>query len=235
MVLMDCLDLKQTDFRSAWMRTWELQQTVNRKVLDITHIWCRASADTMGSLVFLVSVPGEFLKCANPYFLLRCWKWYKSDQVALHSATQKQPKNFTIFQGLGQSPGLNKFTLHIYAGPCNGVTAAGCDQTEGERVAYEVIGKGVNPPQDCQALFFCSALPGFPLWQLLADIHHRFINLPYLLRQNSLQPIFEAYNLGVWSMGFPLLPLHECCLGLWTGADLGHRFRWGQLRCWSAL
>lgn len=26
-----------------------------------------------------------------------------------------QPKNFTIFQVLGQSPGLNKFTLHIYA------------------------------------------------------------------------------------------------------------------------
>lgn len=68
-------------------------------------------------------------------------KCYKSDQVALHSATQKQPKNFTIFQQLSQSPDLNKFTLHIYTDTCNGVTAARCDQTEGERAAYEVIGK----------------------------------------------------------------------------------------------
>lgn len=123
-------------------------------------------------------------------------KCYKSDQVALHSATQEF-HNFSGVRSVTWSQQIH--STHI----CNGVTAAGCDHTEGERVAYEVIGKGVNPPQDCQALF----------------LHHRFINLPYLLRQNSLQPIFEAYNLGVWGMGFPLLPLHECCPGLSTGAD----------------
>lgn len=177
-------------------------------MLDITHIWCRASADTAGSLVFLVSVPGGFLKCANPYFLLRCWqmlqKWSGGTSQCNPGATQEF-HNFSGVRSVTWSQQIH--STHIY----NGVTAAGCDHTEGERVAYEVIGKGVNPPQDCQALFFCSALPGF--------IHHRFINLPYLLRQNSLQPIFEAYNLGVWGMGFPLLPLHECCPGLSTGAD----------------
>lgn len=38
-VLMDCLDLKQTDFRSAWMRTWELQQNSKQKcVRHNTHL-----------------------------------------------------------------------------------------------------------------------------------------------------------------------------------------------------
>lgn len=62
-------------------------------MLDITHIWCRASADTAGSLVFLVSVPGGFLKCANPYFLLRCWqmlqKWSGGTSQCNPGATQE--------------------------------------------------------------------------------------------------------------------------------------------------
>lgn len=62
--------------------------------------------------------------------------------------------------------------------PCIGIFHAvepvqgGIIQTEGERVAQEVIMEEVDHPPDCQALCLHDAVPGLPLQRFPADVHN---------------------------------------------------------------